>query len=113
MCEKSLPDSCVPAVGRNGERGRFKVFRQCSDHRGRALGRDLDPFVDVESVVQEVPDTMTGSSWPVTRSKPWHWTQAVRIGEAGSPVEAVRLRAAAEGGRTARVLLLGDNMAVS
>ena len=44
-CEKSFSDFCVATVGRYSERGRFKVFRQCSDHRCRALGTDIDPFV--------------------------------------------------------------------
>ena len=131
MCARRASPALVwPRLGATVKRGRFKVFRQCSDHRGRALGRDINPFV-VESVVtpppcldegqfrwaptlgfQHVSDTMTGCSWTVTRSRPWRWTGAARVGEAQSLVEALRLRAAVEGGRTVRVLLLGDNMAV-
>ena len=118
VCEKTFPDSCVASVGK----GRFKLFRHCSDHRRRA--RMSTPFVDVESVItpppcldegqfrwaitqefQEVPENMTSGSWTVTRSRPWWWTESVHIGEARSMVEALRLWAAVEGGRTVQVLL--------
>ena len=89
----------------------------------RALGRDINPVVDVESVItppscldegqfhwsltpgfQEVPENKTSGSWTVTRSRPWRWTESVDIGKPRSLVEAPRPRA--------QVLLLGENIAV-
>ena len=45
-----------------------------------------------------MPGTMTRGSWTVSKSRPWRSTEAVHIGEARSLVDALQLRAAAEGG---------------